>query len=220
MLDETQIKEVKEEFIGLVNKLATIRKDVDVENIVKTLEDLNFFMAPASKEYHCSFPGGLCLHSINVYKTLKKLIEDFAPGKYNEASILIVSLFHDVIRANLFDMTAKNEKVYSNYGKKDDRFIDPVTNKEVVMHYDWKTSLGYATKPAEDRLTYGSRGFASYFLVSNFIPMTEEETITIVNQYSAFDNANVSDITTILSKYNLATFLHVADVIATYCIEK
>ena len=35
----------------------------------------DFFRAPASIRYHCAFAGGLCEHSINVYKRLLENVQ-------------------------------------------------------------------------------------------------------------------------------------------------
>lgn len=38
----------------------------------------DFYEAPASARNHLAEPGGLCQHSLNVYKRLHKLLHDFA----------------------------------------------------------------------------------------------------------------------------------------------
>lgn len=217
MLNDEQLKEVKQDFIDLLSGIE--REGCDIQGLISYLEELGFFTAPASIKYHCSFKGGLCLHSINVYDTLVSLTKSF-DNSYSNDTLLIVGLLHDVIRANLFEECVKNEKVYSDYGKKSEKYIDPITKKEVIKYFDWQTNVSYKTKDTDDRKTFGSRGFSSYYIISQFLPLTEEETITLVNQYSAFDNSNAEDISSILSKYNLSVYLHAADTIATYCIEK
>ena len=218
MLTNEQLLEVKQDFITTLKSIR--REDCDVDGLIKYLDEIGFFKAPASGKYHCSFPGGLCLHSLNVYHALKDIVETFAPDMYNGNTLIIVGLLHDVIRANLFEEYTKNEKVYSDYGKKSEKYIDPLTQKEVTKYFDWQVTTSYKTKDAEDRMTFGSRGFASYYIISQFLTLTQEETITLVNQYSAFDDSNSEDISSILSKYNLSVYLHAADTIATYCIEK
>ena len=213
MLNEEQLLEVKEDFTNLLKDLTIYRKGSDVDGLIEYLEQLGFFTAPASTKSHCSFPGGLCLHSLNVYYALDKIVKTFEEEtkvKYDYATLLIVGLLHDVIRANLFEEYYKNEKVYSNYGKK----------KDELGYFDWVSSKAYKVKDAEERETLGSRGFASYYIISNFIPLTKEETITLVNQYNAFDTSNSEDISAILAKYPLSVYLHMADTVATYCIEK
>lgn len=219
MLNKEEIKEVRQEFIDTLKSVK--REDCDIQGLIDYLDELGFFKAPASIKYHCSFPGGLCLHSLNVYHALRDIVDRFeSDTSYSEDTLIIVGLLHDVIRANLFEEYTKNEKVYSDYGKKSEKYFDPLTQKEVTKFFDWQTTTSYKTKDAEDRMTFGSRGFASYYIISQFLTLSNEEVVTLVNQYSAFDNSNSEDISSILSKYNLSVYLHVADTIATYCIEK
>src|SRR3990167_4580404 len=55
-----------------------------------------YFIAPGSSklEFHDCFPGGLCHHSLNVFKNLRKLVDALAPGKYTPETLLFVALFH------------------------------------------------------------------------------------------------------------------------------
>jgi len=57
-----------------------------------------FFTAPASvkEEYHNCFPGGLADHSLRVVENLKRIAADLAPGKFNDATLEFVGLFHDL----------------------------------------------------------------------------------------------------------------------------
>ena len=75
MLTQEQILEVKQQYVDTLRQLK--RKDSDIEGLIAYLEATDFFKAPASTQYHCSFPGGLCLHSLNVYEALVKLNKDF-----------------------------------------------------------------------------------------------------------------------------------------------
>ena len=59
----------KERFIEIYNT------HIKREGADKLLEYLlspasDFFVAPASARFHCSYEGGLCDHSINVYECL------------------------------------------------------------------------------------------------------------------------------------------------------
>ena len=50
------------------------------DKFLEWLEKSDFFTAPASTRRHNSFKGGLCAHSVNVYKRFVKLIE----GQFGE----------------------------------------------------------------------------------------------------------------------------------------
>ena len=225
MLTQEQLKEVKQEFIDTLRQIK--RKDCDIEGLIAYLEATDFFTAPASTQYHCSFPGGLCLHSLNVYKALVKLVDGFAShfefyqleeGKlananlvthYSDDSLIIVGLLHDLGKINFYEPAVKNVKVYSPYGKKSDS----------LGTFDWKEERCYAVKGADNRDVIGSKGFTAYYIASMFIPMTKEEMITLTNQYSALEREPLPDLSNVLAKYNLTVLLHAADTIATYIIE-
>ena len=60
----------KERFLQLFSKIDRAGK----EDLVAWLEQSDFFTAPASAKYHCSYEGGLVEHSLNVYDALVKLM--------------------------------------------------------------------------------------------------------------------------------------------------
>lgn len=207
MLTKEQIAEVKNEFIKTLRMIK--RPGCDVEGLISMLESSDFFDAPASTKYHCSFEGGLALHSLNVYESLVKLNETFE-FKYDLDSLIIVGLLHDVFKINFYEPTVRNEKVYNAYGKKMDE----------LGAFDWVSTKTFRVKEPEERNILGSKGFTAYYIISEFISLTSEETATLVNQYSATDRDPINDLSTILSKNNLAVLLHSADIISTFCIEK
>ena len=215
MLTGEQQKLIKQEFIDTIRGIE--REGSDVEGLIAYLESTDFFNAPASTQFHCSFPGGLCLHSLNVYKAIKRLSRIFASKlegeevkeTYSEDTLLIVGLLHDLGKINYYETSVRNVKVYNNYGKK----------KDSVGYFDWQEEVGYAVKRAEDRELFGVKGFGAFYIINKFIPLTKEESITLTTQYSATEKEPITDLPAILSKYNLAVLLHSADILATYCIE-
>lgn len=218
MLSNEEMLEVKQEYIDLLKQIK--RPDCDIDGFISYLEGTDFFSAPASTQYHCSFPGGLCLHSINVYKALKSLTDKFATKINNETkevspvysndSILIVGLLHDLDKILKYEKTSKNEKEYCEDGDKQD----------AIGTFKWKTTTAYKLKDAANRANLGNKGFAAYMIASMFFSMSEEEVYALMYQYSATNQEQLTDLSTILSRYNLCVFLHSADIIATYCVEK
>ena len=57
----------KEEFLNIYNTF--IKRD-GAEKLLEFLLSSDFFTAPASTRFHSAFEGGLCSHSVNVYKRL------------------------------------------------------------------------------------------------------------------------------------------------------
>ena len=58
------LKSNKEEFVEL---LRSTHRD-GVEDLIKGLEDMGFFTAPASANHHLNTEGGLVRHSLNTCK--------------------------------------------------------------------------------------------------------------------------------------------------------
>ena len=208
MLTQEQINTNKERFISLISSIN--RDNSDIEGLLNYLKQTGYFEAPASTQYHSSYKGGLCDHDLKVYDILLHLTSTYAPDKYNLDTIKIIGLLHDVFKSTFYEQYIKNEKVYSSSGSKYDE----------MGKYDWIASKNFKVKDSKQRLLLGSKGFNSYYIVSSFIPLSQEETVAFVNQYSANDlNENTTDLLPILHKYNLSVYLHSADIISSYCIE-
>ncbi len=210
MLSKEQIAKNKEEFISLIN---SINRDFDKEKLINWLENKSdFFTAPASTKYHCSYEGGLCEHSLNVYYALRNLNYGYMPEltatpeeieqgihkyKYDEDTLKIVGLLHDISKANYYEIFSRNVK--DNNG-------------------NWKQVLDYKTK--EDRFIYGNDEQNTEFMVSTFIPLTVDEKVALLHKSGgkAFDSTQ-ENIPTIFNKYQLAALLHCADMLSCYVLE-
>ena len=223
-IDDKKIEENKTEFLELIQSIT--RENSQISELVDFLEKSDFFFAPASTRYHGAFKGGLCQHSLNVYNMLWKFIEDIFPSEpvrdeegtvtgvkrtapWSEDSIKIVALCHDFDKIGLYEPTSFNKKFYSEQGSRTDE----------CGRYDWVSIPGYAVKDVESRYIFGTHGENSNNLVSFFIPLSDEESCAIINHHSKYDNPNL-DITAIYNRYNLACLLHLADMAATYILER
>ena len=219
MLTDEQVAEVRGEWLKAFSRIK--RGGMDAEGLIAELDSIGFFDAPASTKYHCAFKGGLALHSLNVAREMYKMVRaDAAKGSgdgepeeapkmaFGEDSILIAGLFHDVAKASMYEPFAKNEKAYSANGSKQDG----------LGRFDWVSTLSYRVRESSSRDSVGTRGFAAYWLVSKYIPLTDEEAFALVNQCSPGEDfqGNLADV---FAKHNLAAYLNAADVVATYCIE-
>ena len=87
-----------------------------MENVIRHLERLGFFDAPASTKYHLNVKGGLMQHSWNVYQTAVMLREQMIrmkpelEQKLPIESIIIASLLHDACKSNIYKETLVNRK--------------------------------------------------------------------------------------------------------------
>ena len=70
---EKTIEENKAEFIKIFKE--NITRDGADKLLDYLLNVSDFFTAPASGRRHSAFEGGLCFHSLNVYKRLLEMAE-------------------------------------------------------------------------------------------------------------------------------------------------
>ena len=212
MLTPEQIEQNKNTFIDLIN---SIEREFDKEKLIKWLENSDFFTAPASTKYHSNFEGGLCYHCLNVYYSLEALVKTFAteytPGedgeietpRYSRDSIIIVGLLHDLSKANLYEKYNRNVK-------------DEETGKWVQVE-----EYRCVDQHNPDRFVFGSHEETAEFMVSQFLPLTVEESVAILHHMggSSHDSSQ-TDLSIIYGRYNLAALLHSADLLSTFVLEK
>ena len=96
----------KERFLELCSK---VNRD-GIDDLVKYLESSDFFYAPASTRFHGSYAGGLLEHSLNVYDELVRLLAAYPEVQASEESVIIVSLFHDLCKVNMYGTEKRNRK--------------------------------------------------------------------------------------------------------------
>lgn len=202
MLTEQQLENNKAEYLDLINSITL--EGANIAGFVKWLNNSDFFSAPASSKYHCDFMGGLCLHSLNVYRALVKLVDEFKDVldiKFSEDSIKIVALLHDISKTNFYELYFKNVK-----------------NDSTGV---WEKVPEYKTRDADNRFIYGSHEQNSEYIAHTFFPLSLEESTAILHHHNglSWDSAK-DDIPTVYGKYTLALLLHMADMIATYGYEK
>ena len=103
---------IKENILEL---LRTINRQ-GMDKVIDWLKDSDFFVAPASTNFHGNYEGGLAEHSFNVYQAAIQLRE--AALKLNPTlepqlptdSIIIASLLHDVCKVDVYKIRQrKNE---------------------------------------------------------------------------------------------------------------
>lgn len=114
------MENLKQQFIEKL--LSTGREGM--ENVIKHLDRLGFFVAPASTKFHLSVKGGLMEHSWNVCNTALMLREQMIQmkpelaEKLPEQSVIIASLLHDVCKSNIYKETLLNRKNDQGYWEK------------------------------------------------------------------------------------------------------
>lgn len=187
---ETQ-NQLAEQFVDLLR--STGRSGIE-ELILYLQEETDFFTAPASTKYHGAYEGGLLQHSMNVYEVLR-----YDPdGNFSFSdSIIIVSLLHDICKANCYHTEKRNVKENGVWVEKQ------------VYVFDDEFPLGHGEK--------------SLYLASKFIELSDEEAAAIRWHMGAFDNAfrgGDRGLNAAYEKYPLAVMLHMADMRAAYLVER
>lgn len=184
----------KEEFLQIYNEYV---KRQGSQEFLDWLLKTDFFTAPASTKYHGACEGGLLLHSINVYKTLRERY--FEEGKDSEESFAICALLHDLCKAQFYKVSTRNVK-------------NDVTGQwEKVPYYT-----------VEDAFPYG-HGEKSVFLIERFMRLKTSEAMAIRWHMGGFDDSARGGsfaISLAYEKYPLAVKLHLADLESTYLKEK
>lgn len=96
----------KETFLAICKE--DIKRD-GINDLLKWLEDSDFFTAPASTRFHGNYEGGLCEHSLNVHRELTRLNDVYQLG-YSKETIAITALFHDLCKVNYYKRGTRNVK--------------------------------------------------------------------------------------------------------------
>ena len=196
----------KEDFLTLIGEIKRVPEE-QLKYLTDFLDSNGFFTAPASTSYHSCFDGGLCWHSLRVFFRLVELSKDAFPLE----TLVIVALLHDMDKMFTYQKMAKNEKVYSENGSKQDE----------LGRFDWVAKMGYTKRPVEDRFVFGTHGQNCAYLVSKFLPLADIEYSAIVNHMGGMEEGTVPSnvLTEVFNRNKLALLLHTADMLATYMDE-
>ena len=179
----------KERFLELCSK---VNRD-GIDDLVKYLESSDFFYAPASTRFHGSYAGGLLEHSLNVYDELVRLLAAYPEVKASEETAIIISLFHDLCKVNMYGVEKRNRKDAN--GK-------------------WESYDAYTS---DEKFHYGGHGSKSVFILQNYLKITAEEAVSINCHMSCWDGNTSGRLA--CEQYPLDWLLHVADESATYVKE-
>lgn len=192
------MQDKKEEFLAIFDEQIHRQGAADLKNYLLRSD---FFTAPASTRYHCAYEGGLCEHSINVYRRLlanvKMQFGDEWESKVSHESVAVCGLLHDLCKIDFYKLDYRNVKENGEWQRKP-----------------------YFTR--EEALPFG-HGEKSVYIAGSFIKLTREEAMAINWHMGGFDTRvrggdySVSDA---YRMFPLAVLLHAADLEATYIDEK
>ena len=152
----------------------------------------DFFEAPASSRYHGNYEGGLLEHSLNVYDCLKDYLSRERVQKtyhlnYNEETIAIVALLHDLCKINCYKQSMRNVKENGQWIQ--------------VPFYEF-----------QDTLPYG-HGEKSVYMISGYMRLKREEAFAIRYHMGFAGNEDARNVGAAFEMFPLAFALSTADMI-------
>ena len=193
-MEQEIIEKNKQEFLKIARE--NIKRQ-GIEDFLNWLETTDFFEAPASSRFHSAEAGGLCFHSLNVFRRLLKLsTAEFGEDKINLESITIISLFHDICKCCYYKVEMRNVKEDGA----------------------WVQKPFYAV---DDQLPYG-HGEKSVYIINGYMRLTREEALAINWHMGGFDKrvqGGDQQFSSAYYKYPICTLTHIADVMSTYLDE-
>jgi hypothetical protein len=175
-------------FMELLAKL-----NIDLTEITKMLDQIDYFNKPASAQYNGAYPGGLCEYALRFAHELGVLCNAYFPGRYSEEDVIKVALFKDIYKATMYEAYTKNVK-------------DDVTGQ-------WNSVQAYKTKEDTARTVYGDLSFSSYMQIRELVPLTTEQVEAIV--YSRISDF-APDIHGVFRSYPLVTLARMAEMATLY----
>lgn len=191
------MENAKEKFLEIYS--GNITREGSKE-LLEFLQKSDFFVAPASTQFHSAYEGGLCEHSINVYNRFLNAVKNEFGENYLEIvsneTIAICGLLHDVCKVETFKVDTRNKKVDGNW-----------------------VQVPYYT--VEDSLPYG-HGEKSVYIISGFMRLSREEAMIINWHMGGFDarvKGGAYGLSDAYYKYPLAPLFHTCDMLATYLDE-
>ena len=209
MLTDEMIENNKQEFLSLVKSIS--RENSNLDALCNWLECSDFFVAPASVKYHAAYKGGLCAHSLNVYRNLVNLIYDWGMQDTMDADTpKILGLLHDLSKINTYKLDIRNKKIYSETGSK----------RDDMGRFDWKSVPEYAHRDDTDKFIYANHESTSEYYIRQFIPLSYVESIAIIHHHGNMSWDSMQDnIGSVWNAYPISLLLYQADCQAAFINE-
>lgn len=140
----------KEVFCNLLRST----KREGIEQVIRELDSIGYFEAPASANHHLNITGGLMEHSLNVCGAaldLRSVMLTRRPDleeSLSRESVIIASLLHDVCKSNIYKETLVSRKNDQGYWVKEPGYAVDCSDlplghgeKSVIMLLSWGLKL-------------------------------------------------------------------------------
>ena len=157
--------------------------------LLKWLKSTDFFTAPGSTRFHDCYAGGLAEHSARVFEELVRLLKAYPEIKVSAETAAIVTLLHDVCKANCYKVELRNKK---------------------NEHGQWVQVPVYTF---QEDFCFGGHGSKSVYLIQKFMKLTDHEAVAI-NCHMGVENGNWA-VNDAYRAYPLAFLVHTADMAST-----
>lgn len=192
------------------NILKSIKRE-GMDDLLEFIRKSDMYKCPASTKYHSACEGGLLQHSLNVRDCLMAKRDSPTWKEYLRSidldSLEIVSLLHDLCKTYFYEVDYKNQKVYSDEGKKSDE----------KGKFDWQTIEYYKVN---DRIPLG-HGSKSVIMIQDFIKLKPCERYAILYHMGySLPREEHNSLNQAIKLHPLVLALHEADLEATYLLEK
>lgn len=196
---------LKEEFEGIFKELI-VPAFTGADMLLTWIENSDFFVCPASTQYHLACKYGLLKHSLNVYKRLLKSIQIEYGDKYEEelgvdkSELALIGLCHDLCKVNTYIVETRNVK--NKFG-------------------EWVKEPYYKYSPDFE---YG-HGEKSVMIIQNFIHGLSLNVCLGIRYHmgAAGDSTSPlkdSNALKAMEEFNVVYWTHFADMAATYLDER
>ena len=119
----------------------------DPSDLFEWLTKTDFFIAPASTQYHESYPGGLYHHCKKVYTALIH-INTIAKEQYSLETLFLMAFGHDLAKIDCYKTVKKSRKIDNKW--------------EEYETYEYKENYPLP------------HGMKSSYLLEKFISLTDE----------------------------------------------
>lgn len=204
-MEQIGTRDPRADFLAVYNRYVN-RRDGAVAMLKWLERETDFFTAPASSKNHLAQPGGLVVHSVNVYNRLLEITARDVFGGMDGAllaeevreTVAILGLLHDVCKVGVYHQT--------------DIFKAAVEGKlDTMAPYEFRDTfpLGHGEK--------------SLFLITRHMALTEEEALAIRWHMGAYDDAVKGGSRSMTEAMNLTSWvwrLQEADMCAAWIDER
>ena len=188
----------REEFLDIYQTY--IHREGAAELLDYLTNKSDFFTAPASARYHGAYVGGLCQHSVNVFRCLEDYlarprVRETYGLSYDMESVAVVALLHDLCKVGCYKAGTRNVK------------------NDATGQWEKVPTFFY-----EDKLPYG-HGEKSVYIISGFMRLSREEAMAIRWHMGFSGPEDDRTVGQALQQYPLAFALATADMEASYFLE-